>query len=96
MNPFVSVDWLRQHRDQVVLVDIRWYLDGRPGRPAYEAGHIPGAVFLELDEVLSAPHDRRLHKAAIRCRHPSASPRVWRHSGSAMTTQSSPMTTPAA
>jgi thiosulfate/3-mercaptopyruvate sulfurtransferase len=57
MNPFVSADWLKQHRDEVALVDIRWYLDGRPGRPAYEAGHIPGAVFLELDRVLSAPHD---------------------------------------
>jgi thiosulfate/3-mercaptopyruvate sulfurtransferase len=57
MDPFVSIDWLNQHRDELVLVDIRWYLDGRPGRPAYEAGHIPGAVFLELDEVLSAPHD---------------------------------------
>jgi thiosulfate/3-mercaptopyruvate sulfurtransferase len=57
MNPFVSADWLKQCRDEVVLVDIRWYLDGRPGRPAYEAGHIPGAVFLNLNEVLSAPHD---------------------------------------
>jgi thiosulfate/3-mercaptopyruvate sulfurtransferase len=57
MKPFVSTDWLNEHRDEVVLIDVRWYLDGRPGRPAYEAGHIPGAVFLELDEVLSAPHD---------------------------------------
>jgi thiosulfate/3-mercaptopyruvate sulfurtransferase len=57
MDPFVSVEWLRQHREQVVLVDIRWYLDGRPGRPAYEAGHIPGAVFVALDDALSAPHD---------------------------------------
>jgi thiosulfate/3-mercaptopyruvate sulfurtransferase len=57
MDPFVTVDWLRDHRDEAVLVDIRWYLDGRPGRPAYEAGHIPGAVFVELDQVLSAPHN---------------------------------------
>jgi len=57
MDPFVSVDWLKQHRAEVVLVDIRWYLDGRPARPAYEAGHIPGAVFVDLDQVLSAPHD---------------------------------------
>jgi len=57
MDPFVSIDWLKQHRAEVVLVDIRWYLDGRPARPAYEAGHIPGAVFVDLDQVLSAPHD---------------------------------------
>jgi thiosulfate/3-mercaptopyruvate sulfurtransferase len=54
--PFVDPDWLRQHRDEVVLADVRWYLDGRSGRAAYEAGHIPGAVFVELDTVLSAPH----------------------------------------
>ena len=56
MDPFVSVEWLRAHRAEVVLVDIRWYIDGRPGRPAYEAGHIPGAVFVDLDAVLSGPH----------------------------------------
>jgi thiosulfate/3-mercaptopyruvate sulfurtransferase len=55
--PFVQADWLREHRDQVVVVDIRWYLDGTPGRPAYEAGHIPGAVFVDLEAVLAAPHD---------------------------------------
>ena len=57
MDPFVSADWLREHRDQVKLVDIRFYLDGRPGLPAYEAGHIPGAVYVELASVLSEPHD---------------------------------------
>lgn len=38
------------------LVDVRWYL-GQPGRgrTAYEAGHIPGAIFLDLDSDLSAP-----------------------------------------
>jgi thiosulfate/3-mercaptopyruvate sulfurtransferase len=55
--PFVNVGWLREHRAEVVLVDIRWYLDGRPGRPAYEAGHIPGAVFVDMEQVLAAPHD---------------------------------------
>jgi thiosulfate/3-mercaptopyruvate sulfurtransferase len=55
--PFVDVDWLRQHRDEVVLADVRWYLDGRSGRAAYESGHIPGAAFVELDTVLSEAHD---------------------------------------
>src|SRR5581483_6979011 len=38
------------------LVDVRWYL-GQPGRgrAAYEAGHIPGAIFFDLDTDLSAP-----------------------------------------
>jgi thiosulfate/3-mercaptopyruvate sulfurtransferase len=38
------------------LVDVRWYL-GRPGagRAAYDAGHLPGAIHLDLDDDLSAP-----------------------------------------
>jgi thiosulfate/3-mercaptopyruvate sulfurtransferase len=41
-------------------VDVRWYLDPvRHGRAAYLAGHIPGAVFLDVDADLSAPGGRR-------------------------------------
>lgn len=54
-GPIVSGDWLRANRGRVVVADVRWYLDGRSGRAAYEAGHIPGAVFVDLDEELSAP-----------------------------------------
>ena len=54
-GPLVSGDWLAGHLDEVHVVDVRWYLDGRSGRAAYEAGHIPGAVFLDLDTDLSAP-----------------------------------------
>jgi thiosulfate/3-mercaptopyruvate sulfurtransferase len=53
--PFVDAPWLRDHRDGVVLADVRWYLDGRSGRAAYESGHIPGAVYVDLDTVLAAP-----------------------------------------
>jgi thiosulfate/3-mercaptopyruvate sulfurtransferase len=67
--PFVNADWLRQHRAEVVLADVRWYLDGRSGREAYEAGHIPGAVFVDLDAVLSEPHDDDSHG-----RHPLPTP----------------------
>ncbi|MGI9622579.1 MAG: sulfurtransferase [Acidimicrobiales bacterium] len=51
----VTAEWLNAHVDDVVVADIRWYLDGRSGRDAYTAGHIPGAVFVDLDEHLSAP-----------------------------------------
>jgi thiosulfate/3-mercaptopyruvate sulfurtransferase len=38
------------------IVDTRWYTDpARRGRDAYLSGHIPGAVFLDMDEDLSAP-----------------------------------------
>jgi thiosulfate/3-mercaptopyruvate sulfurtransferase len=52
--PVVDRPWLAG-RD-VVLADVRWYLDGRSGRAAYDAGHLPGAVFVDVDRDLAAPH----------------------------------------
>jgi thiosulfate/3-mercaptopyruvate sulfurtransferase len=51
MNPLVSAGWLRDNlgRPDLVVVDFRWYLDGRSGRDAYAGGHIPGAVWVDLD-----------------------------------------------
>jgi thiosulfate/3-mercaptopyruvate sulfurtransferase len=40
----------------VVLADVRWYLDGRDGRAAYEAAHLAGALWVDLDAHL-AGHD---------------------------------------
>jgi thiosulfate/3-mercaptopyruvate sulfurtransferase len=40
-------------RSTVSWVDVRWYLDGRDGRAAFEAGHIPGAVWADLDHDLA-------------------------------------------
>lgn len=56
MHPLISVEELeRIHRD-VVLCDLRWDLtDPDKGRETYEQGHIPGAVFVDLDADLSAP-----------------------------------------
>ncbi|WP_307124530.1 sulfurtransferase [Streptomyces sp. B1I3] len=38
-----------------VLLDVRWQLGGPHGRADYEAGHIPGAVFVDLDAELAGP-----------------------------------------
>lgn len=38
-----------------VLLDVRWQLGGPPGRPEYAAGHLPGAVYVDLDTELAAP-----------------------------------------
>lgn len=38
-----------------VLLDVRWSLAGPPGRGAYLAGHLPGAVFVDLDAALAGP-----------------------------------------
>lgn len=54
-SPIVGGAWLQANVAHVVVADVRWYLDGRSGRAAYEAGHIPGAIFVDLDEGLSAP-----------------------------------------
>ena len=43
-GPLVSADWLAAHLDDVYVADVRWYLDGRSGRAAYQAGHVPGAL----------------------------------------------------
>ncbi len=52
--PVVDVAWLAGH-PQAVIADVRWYLDGRSGAQAYAAGHIPGAIFIDLDAELAAP-----------------------------------------
>ncbi|MFH9248286.1 sulfurtransferase [Streptomyces lydicus] len=38
-----------------VLLDVRYQLGGPPGRPVYEAGHLPGAVYVDLDSELAGP-----------------------------------------
>jgi thiosulfate/3-mercaptopyruvate sulfurtransferase len=69
IDPFVDIDWVRAHRADVVLADCRWYADGRSGRDAYAAGHIPGAVFVDLDTALTRHED-----PAVAGRHPLAEP----------------------
>jgi thiosulfate/3-mercaptopyruvate sulfurtransferase len=39
----------------VTVLDVRWELGGRPGRDDYEADHVVGAGFVDLDWDLSAP-----------------------------------------
>jgi thiosulfate/3-mercaptopyruvate sulfurtransferase len=57
VDVLVDTGWLGDHRADVLVADVRWYLDGRDGRAAYETGHIPGAVYVDLDTDLTAPGD---------------------------------------
>ncbi|TDC31945.1 sulfurtransferase [Micromonospora sp. 15K316] len=41
--------------DPPTLLDVRWRLTGPPGRDDYAAGHLPGAVFVDLDTELCGP-----------------------------------------
>jgi thiosulfate/3-mercaptopyruvate sulfurtransferase len=51
MGPLVEARWLLENLEdaRVRVIDFRWYLDGRSGLEAYRGGHIPGAVFVDLD-----------------------------------------------
>jgi thiosulfate/3-mercaptopyruvate sulfurtransferase len=58
LPPVVAPDHLPRLSPAPVLVDVRWYLDGRSGEEAYSRGHLPGAVFLDLERWLSEPGGR--------------------------------------
>lgn len=62
-GPLVDAAWLQAHHADpgVRVIDIRWYLDGRSGRAAYEAGHVPGAVFVDLDAISGHDPGRGRH-----------------------------------
>jgi thiosulfate/3-mercaptopyruvate sulfurtransferase len=58
-GPLVSVaalDGLLRDPDRApTVLDVRWELADGPRRGDYEMGHIPGAVFVDLDASLAAP-----------------------------------------
>ncbi len=52
----VDATWLASHRDEVVVADVRWSATGGTAEAerAFEAGHIPGAAFFDVDRDLAA------------------------------------------
>ena len=68
MDILVDAAWLAAHRDDVVVTDVRFYLDGRSPLDAYTAAHLPGAVYVDLGRDLSGPG------APTDGRHPLPSP----------------------
>jgi len=54
-DPLVSTAWLAERLGSadVAVVDATWFMPGEPrtGAEAYAAGHIPGAVFFDIDAV---------------------------------------------
>lgn len=50
--------------EPVTVLDVRWQLAEPDGRPAYVQGHIPGAVYVSLEDELSD------HSVSGRGRHP--------------------------
>ncbi|HSS14381.1 MAG TPA: 3-mercaptopyruvate sulfurtransferase [Rhizomicrobium sp.] len=53
MSNLVSTDWLAAHLGDVRVVDASWYMPDEKREPAqeFEAGHIPGAVFFDIDGI---------------------------------------------
>lgn len=76
----VSTDWLaaHMHDPQVRIADVRWYLldKTKDGRQEYLRGHIPGAVFVDVDSALAAPFGQGPG------RHPLPSARVFSEAAS--------------
>jgi thiosulfate/3-mercaptopyruvate sulfurtransferase len=64
-SPLVGVSWLADalgNADPPVLIDVRWRLGGPPGIESYRAGHLPGAVYVDLDtELAGSPGDGGRH-----------------------------------
>ena len=61
VRPLITVDQLHslmaKPRTTPTLLDVRWEL-GRPSsRSEYEKEHLPGAVYVDLDNQLSAPRE---------------------------------------
>jgi len=54
-HPLVDTRFLASAPPTVRIADVRWYLTGASGWEKYREGHIPGAVFVDLDRDLSRP-----------------------------------------
>lgn len=53
-DPLVSAEWLAAHMDapDVRIIDASWYLEpGRNAKTDYDAAHIPGALWFDIDEL---------------------------------------------
>lgn len=59
-DPLVSAEWLKQsiNGSNIVVLDATWvppFLKDRPnGIACYEAGHLPGAAYFDIDEIADA------------------------------------------
>ncbi|HEX6248043.1 MAG TPA: sulfurtransferase [Nocardioidaceae bacterium] len=57
--PLISPRSLAALPGPVVLLDVRWELGGPPGLEEYHRGHLPGAVYVDLETDLADPPGAR-------------------------------------
>ncbi|MER0483290.1 sulfurtransferase [Streptomyces sp. Edi2] len=58
MNAIITATELASELDRPTaptVLDVRYQMGGPPGRPEYEAGHVPGAVYVDLESELASP-----------------------------------------
>jgi thiosulfate/3-mercaptopyruvate sulfurtransferase len=70
-SPVVSVEEVARDPDAFRIVDVRWYLDGRSGREAFQSGHLPDALFCDLGVALAG------HGDPTSGRHPLPTPEAF-------------------
>ncbi|WP_083999289.1 sulfurtransferase [Actinomadura kijaniata] len=87
MHPLIDVPALERllsGQSPPVLLDVRWHLAGPPGIESYRKGHLPGAVFVDLDRDVAGPpgpggrhplpaaadFERAMRRAGVRADHP--------------------------
>lgn len=54
-SPLITVEELTDRLEELTVLDVRYRLGGPPGRGEYDTGHIPGAVYIDLDSELAGP-----------------------------------------
>lgn len=56
-SPLISAHELLEllDRGEVTVLDVRYRMGGPPGRREYDAGHVPGAAYVDLETELSDP-----------------------------------------
>ena len=60
--PLIPASHLLRSAGRVTVLDVRYRLGGPPGRPEFEAGHVPGAAYVDLDADLAGePGPRGRH-----------------------------------
>jgi thiosulfate/3-mercaptopyruvate sulfurtransferase len=57
-SPLVSARDLAALLGSVTVLDVRYQTGVPDGRPAYEAGHVPGAAYVDMDTALAGPPAR--------------------------------------
>ncbi|QWE16338.1 sulfurtransferase [Polynucleobacter sp. AP-Nino-20-G2] len=77
MTPLITANQLEEilnSGENVLLCDCRFDLvDPQAGRKSYLEGHIPGAIYVDLDQDLSG------NKTGKNGRHPLPTPEAWAH-----------------